>query len=83
MDVKYEGLPRAGAQDGSTATAGIVYVRPVAVADLPAEVRDQIGDMKTVYSVHDTEGQQLALVKDRPLAFMLARQHDLTPVSVH
>lgn len=83
MDVKYEGLPQNGAGDGTTAAAGIVYVRPVAVADLPAEVREQIGDMVTVYSVHDTDGQQLALVKDRPLAFMLARQHDLTPVSVH
>lgn len=75
MDVKYEALP-----EGETR---IVYVRHVAVADLPEEVRQKIGEIKTVYSVHDTDGQQLALVKDRPMAFMLARQHDLTPVSVH
>ena len=61
----------------------IVYVKPVAVADLPDEVRAQAGDMKTIYSVHDAEGQQLALVADRKLAFVLARQHDMTPVTVH
>ncbi len=75
MDVKYEALP-----EGETK---IVYVRSVAVESLPKEIQDQIGGLKTVYSVHDTDGQQLALVKDRNLAFMLARQHDLAPVSVH
>ena len=75
MDVKYEALPEAGAK--------IVYVRPVAVADLPQDVREQIGEIETVYSVHDTDGQQLALVRDRNMAFLLARQHDLAPVSVH
>lgn len=75
MDVKYDSLP-----EGETK---IVYVRPVAVNDLPKELRDQIGEVKTVYSVHDTDGQQLALVKDRALAFMLARQHDLAPVNAH
>lgn len=75
MDVKYEALP-----EGETP---IVYVRPVAVADLPKELQEQIGGLTTVYSVNDADGQQLALVKDRNLAFMLARQHDMAPVNVH
>jgi len=33
--------------------------------------------------VHDESGAQLALVADRKLAFVLARQHDLAPVPVH
>jgi hypothetical protein len=61
----------------------IVYVRPVAVAELPAEVREQAAGMEEIYAVHDADGQRLALVKDRTLAFILARQNDLAPVSVH
>ena len=61
----------------------IVYVRPVPVAELPAEVREQAAGMEEIYAVHDADGQRLALVKDRALAFVLARQNDLAPVSVH
>ncbi len=75
MDVKYAGLPEAG--------PAIVYVRPVAVAELPDEVRAQIDGLETVYSVHRADGERLALVADRDLAFHLARQHDFAPVSVH
>lgn len=61
----------------------IVYVRPVAVSDLPQKVRAQMQGVDTLYAVHDTDGERLALVRDRNLAFALARQHDLAPVSVH
>ncbi len=61
----------------------IVYVKAIDVADLPDEVRDEIGDLEQLYAVHDSEGQQLALVADRKLAFTLARQHDFAPVAVH
>lgn len=75
MDVKYPHLPEAENR--------IVYVRPVAVAGLPGELRAQLGAMTTVYSVHGENGEQLALVANRELAFALARQHDMAPVSVH
>lgn len=75
MDTKYNGLP--GGDDR------IVYIRPVAVADLPEEIRAQAGDVETVYSVHRPDGQRLALVANRGLAFVLSRQHDLVPVNVH
>lgn len=61
----------------------IVYVRAVSVADLPQEVREQAVGHDTLYAVHDAEGQRLALVHDRSLAFALARQNDLDPVTVH
>jgi len=38
---------------------------------------------KQLYAVHDAEGEQLALVADRRMAFVLARQNDLSPVTVH
>lgn len=61
----------------------IVYVRPVRVADLPAEVQAQAGDLKVIWALCDTDGEQLALVADRRQAFLLARQNDLAPVNVH
>ncbi|WP_368344720.1 DUF1150 family protein [Pelagovum sp. HNIBRBA483] len=61
----------------------IVYVKPVLVDDLPDEVRNKVGDLKELFAVHNAEGEQLALVADRRLAFVLARQYDMTPVAVH
>ncbi len=75
MDTKYDFGPEAGER--------IVYVRPVAVADLPEEVRQQAMGLDTIYAVHDASGERLALVKDRKLAFIVARQNDMAPVSVH
>jgi len=60
----------------------IVYVREVALADLPEEVRAEATGLKKLYA-HDASGERLALVKDRKLAFMLARQNDMTPVTAH
>jgi len=60
----------------------IVYVRPVTVADLPEALRLQADGLETIYAVHRTDGERLALVRDRKLAFALARQNDLLPVNV-
>ena len=75
MDVKYANLPAA--------ERAIVYVRPVLVADLPSELQAQAEGFETIYAVHRPNGERLALVADRALAFALARQHDMAPVSVH
>ncbi|QDC10883.1 DUF1150 family protein [Oceanicola sp. D3] len=61
----------------------IVYVRKVEVKDLPDEVRDQAQAAGDIYAVHNDEGERLALVQGRELAFVLARQHDMAPVPVH
>ncbi|SDF63678.1 DUF1150 family protein [Sulfitobacter delicatus] len=61
----------------------MVYVKTISVTDLPREVRDQAEGLEQLYAVHDAEGQQLALVGDRKLAFALAREHDYKPVLVH
>jgi hypothetical protein len=75
MDVKFDAMPQA--------ERAIVYVRPVRVAELPADVQAKIGGLETVYSVNRTDGERLALVADRMLAFSLARQHEMDPVSAH
>lgn len=68
---------------GETQGSSIVYVRPVDVADLPADVREQVGDLTTLYAVHSEEGERLALVDNRNLAFQVARENNLDPVTVH
>ena len=60
----------------------IVYIRSVPVGELPEPARAQVSG-EAVYAIHDSDGNRLALVADRGLAFVVARQHDMTPVSVH
>jgi hypothetical protein len=75
MNTPFNGLPQGADK--------IVYVREIAVAELPDEVREQMDGLEVIWSVHGADGRQLALVADRKLAFHLAREHDFTPVSVH
>ncbi|MRX50311.1 DUF1150 family protein [Paracoccus sp. S-4012] len=75
MNMKHDFAPE---EMGNT-----VYVRPVAVDTLPQEVQQQLVGLETLYAVHGADGERLALVRDRGLAFVLARQNDLAPVSVH
>ena len=59
-----------------------VYVSAVNVADLPEAVTREISQGR-VYSLNSSTGERLALVKDRSLAFVLARQNEFHPVPVH
>ena len=61
----------------------IVYIRAVNVDELPDEVKDQAEGRDQVYAVHNADGERLALVADRKMAFILARQNDFSPVTVH
>lgn len=75
MDTKFNGL--------NEQPDNIVYVREVDIAELPNDVREQIDGEQKLYAVHSSEGERLALVADRNLAFALARQNELSPVAVH
>ncbi|SLN65822.1 hypothetical protein PEL8287_03631 [Roseovarius litorisediminis] len=75
MDTRYD--------FGDDAGRPIVYVRAVDVKDLPEEMQEQAMGSKILYAVHSADGERLALVRDRRLAFVLARQNDLEPVTVH
>lgn len=67
----------------SSPAGNIVYIRPIAIADLPEEIRIQVPELDHLYAVHSPDGERLALVRDRVLAFSLARENELQPVSVH
>ncbi len=60
-----------------------VYVKPIRVTDLPIDVQEQAEGLETLFAVHDSEGQQLALVADERMAFVLAREHNYAPHLVH
>lgn len=75
MDTKYD--------FESDAEQAIVYVRSVKVAELPREVREHAEGLDELYAVHSEDGERLALVKDRKLAYVLARQNNMVPVAVH
>ena len=75
MNGKYNNLPAA--------EGAIVYVRPVLVADLPSDLQAQAEGFETIYAVHRPDGERVALVADRKIAFALARLHDMAPVFVH
>lgn len=61
----------------------IVYVRPVSVSNLPDHVRDELGNIDEIYALHSSKGERIALVAEREMAFLLARENDWSPVGVH
>ena len=68
----------------------LVYVRAVIASDVMDDLIDEDGDSiieieddAMLYSVHTADGECIALVGDRDLAFAAARQHEMNPVSVH
>lgn len=75
MDIKYD--------FEGTLDQRIAYVRSVNVAELPEDLQQQAFGLERLYAVHSAAGERLALVRDRDLAFVLARQNDLQPVAVH
>ena len=60
----------------------IVYVRGVRTAELPEEIQAQT-TLDHLFAIHAPTGELLALVPDRAQAFVVARQNEFSPVSVH
>lgn len=61
----------------------IVYLKPVATADLPEDVQAQAGNIKTLFAVHNTQGEQVALVASKGIANHLAAEHHMQLVTLH
>ena len=62
---------------GLEAGERIVYVREVALDEIPAEDADKVEGLEKLYAVHDGAGNRLGLFGDRDLAFTVSRQHEL------
>ena len=61
----------------------LVYVKPLNVSELPADIQEQADGAERIYSVHDAKGEQIALVANRQLAYHIARKNEMSPVRVH
>ena len=68
----------------------LVYIRAVPARDVMDDLGEELAEFEldfeddaTLYSVHSADGERIALVGDRELAFAAARQHEMNPVSVH
>ena len=68
----------------------LVYIRAVTADDVIDDLVNDDGELEVdiesdaiLYSVHSGDGERIALVGDRELAFAAARQHEMNPVSVH
>lgn len=68
----------------------ICYVRPVMARDVRDEIEreaeeasEAFADDSILYALHGEDGARIALMSDREIAFAAARQHEMTPFSVH
>ncbi|MCC5969516.1 MAG: DUF1150 family protein [Pararhodobacter sp.] len=71
------------AERGSEPVGRIAYIREVPVDALPDEIRTRLEGAQQIYGIHTEADGCIALTRDRKLAFVLARQNDLAPVSAH
>ncbi|MEM9048824.1 MAG: DUF1150 family protein [Pseudomonadota bacterium] len=75
-------MEKAAKLDERLDAARIAYVKGVRAEDLPDGIQVPDG-ITTLYAIHGENGEPLALVGDRRMAFAVARQNSYEPVSVH
>ncbi|MEO1475092.1 MAG: DUF1150 family protein [Pseudomonadota bacterium] len=65
----------------------IVYIRRLSAGEaselVPADDLHELGSADELFSVHNSDGDRLAIVEGRDAAFAAARAYDLRPRSVH
>lgn len=64
-------------------TGSSIYLKPVDVADLPADVQEEAGALESLFAVHNADGEQLALVASPLVASHLADMNNMTLVALH
>ncbi len=69
--------------DLSEMGTNIVYLKPMNTADLPDELREQAGDIKQIFAVHNGEGEQVAYIADLAFAAHLAAENNVQIVPLH
>lgn len=67
----------------ATQAQPLAYVKSVATADLPEEIRAHMGNKSRVYALHSEAGEPLAIVPEYKMAHIVAKQNDYHSVAVH
>jgi len=62
---------------------GIVYLRSVNPDDLPEDVLEDTGPVEQLWSIHNSDGDQLAFIADLEMAQDLAKQFSYQAMTVH
>ena len=63
---------------------GLVYVKSISSGELPIDLQQEIvNEQEPLFALHNSTGDRIAVVTGRDAAFVVARQNDLNPVSVH
>jgi len=79
-------MSQANEQIDEQDVSRLVYVRPVAAAEIIDQVAESELDIPrdaTLYAVHLEDGTRMAIFSERQAAFAAARSHGAEPVSVH
>ncbi|MGX6646342.1 DUF1150 family protein [Maricaulaceae bacterium MS644] len=79
-------MAQANEHSNTAEASPLVYVRPVAAAEIIAQVAQseiEIPQDATLYAVHLEDGTRMAVFSERHAAFAAARSHGANPVSVH
>ncbi len=61
----------------------IVYLKPIDMDALLVEVIDQTVDIVQLLSVHNSDGEHLALIRDLEQAYDLALEFSYSPMTLH
>ena len=51
--------------------------------DRLAYVRPAVVEGRTVYTIHNADGNEIGVMAERDIAFAAVKQNDMEPVSVH
>jgi len=60
-----------------------IYLKPVDIADLPADVQAEAQSLDELFAVHNAQGEQVALVASPEIASNLADANEMTLVALH
>jgi hypothetical protein len=89
MRNEYRGPPHELSQEEVARIIGpnTVYVREVDVEELKGTgvlpIDAPLPDKQKFFALHAADGRRVAVLDNRDMAFVAAREHELEPVSVH
>jgi hypothetical protein len=89
MRNEYRGPPHELSQEEVARIIGpnTVYVREVDVEELKGSgvlpIDAPVSAKQKFFALHAADGRRVAILDNRDMAFVAAREHELEPVSVH
>jgi len=70
-------------QDFKELAGQSIYLKPMDMTDLPADIQDEAGSLTELFAVHNAQGEQVAFVASAAVASHLAALNNMTLVALH